>query len=83
MKYKNFLLPILLLFVTCGEATVPPDTRDSMDKTVETTIQASFRALERAVAEVQDTLAYPTYAKRDNLKWRLKSSRNWVSGFWP
>lgn len=79
---KNCLLLFsIILAVSCKAGGCAGN--DSVDRLVETATQASFGALERAVEDIQDTLAYPTYATRDELKWRVKSSRNWVSGFWP
>ena len=81
---KRFLLPaIILILVSCNGKGGADSKSGPMDELVETTIRESLGALERAVGEVKDTLAYPTYATRDDLKWRLGTSRNWVSGFWP
>ena len=81
MKRKHLLIALALpLIFSCmgrDNGTV------EMDQLVDKTIEASLGALERAVSEINDTLAYPSYAYRDSLKWRLKSTRNWVSGFWP
>ena len=80
MKTRFILIAILPALVCCSGNN---NQRDNLDTVVETTVRASLGALERAVEEIQDTLSYPTYATRDELKWRTKSSKNWVSGFWP
>lgn len=80
MKTRFILIAILSALVCCSGNN---NQRDNLDTVVETTVRASLGALERAVEEIQDTLSYPTYATRDELKWRTKSSKNWVSGFWP
>lgn len=42
----------------------------------------SLACIERSTAEVADTTLFPTYGTAD-LKWKLKGSAEWTSGFYP
>ena len=53
-----------------------------LGKLVDSTINQSLICLTKSVSEVKDTALYPTYATKD-LKWQLKSSDDWTSGFYP
>ena len=83
MRIKLFLLIALVVPIfSCGNNRIW-NPGEPLDNLVDKTIIASLSALEMAVGEVRDTSRYPTYATRDDLKWRTSSSGNWVSGFWP
>ena len=53
-----------------------------MDSLVNHTINKSLLCLQNAVKEIKDPALYPTYATKE-LKWKLKSSDDWTSGFYP
>jgi len=72
----------LVLLGACSALCGAAPGRD-LDRLVDKAIRVSAKAVERTVGEVNDTLRYPTYATRDELKWRTSSAKNWVSGFWP
>jgi hypothetical protein len=55
---------------------------ERLDSLVDNAIGISLRHLEMSVAEVADTTLFPTYATKE-LKWKLKSSADWTSGFYP
>ena len=83
MKKAVILLASFVVITSCCRNGEKVDSLNALDILVEKTIDFSLDALERAVEEIKDTSRYPTYATRDDLKWRTSSSRNWVSGFWP
>ena len=83
MKKAVILLASFVVITSCCRNGEKVDSQNALDILVEKTIDLSLDALERAVEEIKDTSRYPTYATRDDLKWRTSSSRNWVSGFWP
>ena len=83
MKKAVILLASFVVITSCCRNGEKVDSQNALDILVEKTIDFSLDALERAVEEIKDTSRYPTYATRDDLKWRTSSSRNWVSGFWP
>ena len=56
--------------------------RSEMNRLVDRTIKTSLVCMERSVAEVGDTLKYPTYGTKD-LRWQTNGSGDWVSGFYP
>lgn len=55
---------------------------DDADKVVDIAVQSSLKALKHAVDEVKNRSLYPSYATKD-LRWKLASSDDWTSGFWP
>ena len=54
----------------------------SLDSLARSAIQTSLRCLERGVLAVRDSNLYPAYGTPD-LRWQLKPSSDWVSGFYP
>ncbi len=59
--------------------SIPPKKMDSL---VQHAIEKSLLCLRNSVKEVKDPALYPTYATK-NLQWKLKSSDDWTSGFYP
>jgi unsaturated chondroitin disaccharide hydrolase len=53
-----------------------------LDVLVDDAIRVSLIRLERSVREVGGPTLYPTYGT-PQLKWQLKSSADWTSGFYP
>ena len=53
-----------------------------MDSVVNHAINKSLLCLQNSVKEIKDPALYPTYASKE-LKWKLKSSDDWTSGFYP
>lgn len=74
-------LSIVILLFSCGRPE--PSGREELNTIVENAIRLSLKAVAKTAVDITDTLAYPTYATRDGLKWRTAPSANWVSGFWP
>jgi len=54
----------------------------SLDKIVENALEKSIVCLRKSVYEVGDQLKYPSYSTKD-LKWKLETSNDWTSGFYP
>lgn len=76
-KILLFLFPLLLT----SAQTLNSDA-DSLDKIVDNALEKSILCLKRSVIEVGDRTKYPSYAKKD-LKWKLETSKDWTSGFYP
>jgi unsaturated chondroitin disaccharide hydrolase len=55
---------------------------EPLDRLVDSAVKTSLVRLERSVSEVGDPNLYPTYGT-PQLKWQLKSSAEWTSGFYP
>ena len=82
---KNFLFLVLPLFIftTFCDASNPFNKKQSpLDNLANNAINISLTCLTKSVEEVKDRSLYPTYATKD-LKWKLKSSDDWTSGFYP
>ena len=54
----------------------------SLDKIVENALEKSIVCLKKSVYEVGDKSKYPSYSTK-GLKWKLESSKDWTSGFYP
>ena len=54
----------------------------SLDALVDQALRVSLQRLEQSVREVGAPVLYPTYGT-PQLKWQLKSSADWTSGFYP
>lgn len=70
-----FFFSLLLLVTSCGNSK-----RKQMNETVRQTIETSLETLQRSAAEVGDSLTFPTYG--ENGHWQVRSSKDWVSGFY-
>jgi len=79
---KLLILPFFMMLITscCNKQDVL--TRDDLNNLVKETISSSISCLERTVAEIGDTLKYPTYGTPERT-WQVNSSKDWVSGFFP
>ena len=55
---------------------------DNLDQVVDNALRKSVQCLKGSVIEVGDSLKYPSYATKE-LKWKLESSKDWTSGFYP
>ncbi len=82
MKKTTFLfivsLSIISLFISCSATR----QKDNLDKIVDHAINTSLECMKRSTKEVGSPSLYPTYGTKD-LKWKLDSASNWVSGFYP
>ncbi len=67
---------LAIAFVPGGLASEP------LDILVDNAVRTSLVRLEKSVSEVGDPTLYPTYGT-PLLKWQLKSSADWTSGFYP
>jgi len=85
MKYVvNFCVASLLciLFNSCCILNKSTCKTTQLDGLVDNAIKKSLVCLSTSVEEVKDPQLYPTYATKD-LKWKLKKSSDWTSGFYP
>lgn len=57
-------------------------TRGNLDSLVSNAIKVSLIHLENSIDEVSDTTLFPTYGTKE-LKWKLNTSEQWTSGFYP
>ena len=81
MKKLILIIAAAALAASCTDKQ-PQTEREAMNSLVKETIEASLACLERSVAEIGDTLKYPTYGTPER-NWQVKSSADWVSGFYP
>jgi len=70
---------LVALALTGGAGAVCGERLDSL---VRNAVNISLAHLEQSVSEVRDSTLYPTYAT-PRLKWILKKSDDWTSGFYP
>jgi len=71
-----------LFIINATQSQHEPTTKNKLDKLVDNAIEKSLSSLRNSITEVKDPLLYPTYATKD-LRWKLKSSSDWTSGFYP
>lgn len=72
-------IAILALIICCTGFGLK---NKSFNSIVDSTIEKSLVCLKSSINEVGDTALFPTYATKE-LKWKLKSSGDWTSGFYP
>ena len=83
MWYRLFVLCICLFFFRSNAYDQNLNhAKTKLDKLVDNAIEKSLLCLKKSVIEVKDPTLYPTYATKD-LHWKLKSSADWTSGFYP
>jgi unsaturated chondroitin disaccharide hydrolase len=80
--HRLFLIIPVFLSSSFSLGQMNPTKEDNLDKIVELATQSSLKALRHAVKEVENRSLYPTYAAKD-LHWKLTTSDDWTSGFWP
>jgi unsaturated chondroitin disaccharide hydrolase len=80
----NWLLLLAPAFLSSHISTEKMNSakEDDVDKVVDIAAQAAIKALRHTIAEVENRSMYPSYATKD-LRWKLASSDDWTSGFWP
>jgi unsaturated chondroitin disaccharide hydrolase len=72
-----FLIPLVFI------SSRPSDKKDdNLDKIVDNALKRSVLCLKKSVNEVDDRAKYPSYATKE-LKWKLETSKDWTSGFYP
>ena len=71
------LWTLALLTLACRCSPAGP-----LDSLVDQAVAGALVHLERSVEEVGDTTLYPSYGTPE-LRWKLTSSRDWTSGFYP
>jgi unsaturated chondroitin disaccharide hydrolase len=54
----------------------------NLNQIVDKAIESSLTCLKNSTLEVVDITKYPSYASKD-LKWKLATSKDWTSGFYP
>jgi unsaturated chondroitin disaccharide hydrolase len=74
----------LFLFVTVVfiSSRTSNSKDDNLGKIVDNALKTSVLCLKRSVNEVESRTMYPTYATKE-LKWKLETSKDWTSGFYP
>lgn len=77
---KKTFAALSLVFASIGFLVCQGCARREMNATVEKTIATSLATLRRSAASVDDSLCFPSHGKEG--KWKVKSSANWVSGFY-
>lgn len=82
MKKTTFIFIASILIISSVFTGCKSDEKNKLDKIVDHAIKTSLQCMEQSVAEVVNPMLYPTYATNE-LKWKLDSSSNWVSGFYP
>ena len=84
MSKINWLLLLtpVFLFSIISPAQMNTTKEVDLDTVVQIAAQASLKELTQAIEEVNNRSLYPTYATKD-LHWKLASSDDWTSGFWP
>ncbi len=82
MKKKTFLTIAFLLIIGLFECYSQKNPNDNLDQIVDHAIKTSLLCMEHSIKEVASPYLYPTYGTKE-LKWKLDSSSNWVSGFYP
>ena len=75
-KWRPAIAILAIASVPGGLAVGP------LDILVDNAVRTSLARLERSVSEVGDPALYPSYGT-PQLKWQLKSSADWTSGFYP
>jgi len=53
-----------------------------LNQIVDSVIEKSILKLKHSVEEIKNRAMYPTYGTKE-LKWQIKSSKDWTSGFYP
>ena len=81
INWLLLLIPVFLCF-TISPGQMNTTKEADLDTVVQIAAQASLKALTQAVEEVNIRSLYPTYATK-GLRWKLASSDDWTSGFWP
>ena len=79
--FPSALFAAVLLTLAATDGPAAPD-HARLDALVDDAVARSLRRLERSTQEVGSPDMYPTYGTRE-LRWQLKSSADWTSGFYP
>lgn len=72
---KFLLIPLLSCVICCTDRG-----RKEMNEIVSKTIVESLNTLERSSEHIRDSLTFPTYGEEG--QWQIRSSKDWVSGFY-
>lgn len=78
----NIVCLLFLLFNGCCVFQSSNCKSNQLNGLVDNAIKKSLDCLAKSIEEVKDSSLYPTYATKD-LKWKLKKSTDWTSGFYP
>lgn len=70
-----------LMLVFLYSCSTVSQSRRQMNDLVSGVIEKSLTTLDRSAREIADTNTFPTYG-RENLTWKTKPSKDWVSGFY-
>ncbi|MGA9294868.1 MAG: glycoside hydrolase family 88 protein [Ignavibacteriaceae bacterium] len=76
---KFFFLTCIIFSMLLSGNTAAGEKPDSL---VNNAVKVSLIHLERSVKEVGSDTLYPAYGTKD-LRWQLKGSADWTSGFYP
>ena len=78
-KFIHLICFTLILIFSISQKTLAGSHLDSL---VNNAIIISLNHLKESIREVGSDTLYPTYGTKD-LKWQLKGSDDWTSGFYP
>ncbi len=78
-KLGCFIGLIFIIHLLISQNTIAGNNLDSL---VNNAVKVSLNHLEKSIKEVGSDTLYPTYGTKD-LKWQLKGSGDWTSGFYP
>jgi len=78
---KIFITLFLFFSLFISSQTSTPKAKN-LDQIVENALEKSILCLKKSVYEVGDRSKYPSYSTKE-LKWKLATSDDWTSGFYP
>ncbi len=78
-KSAYFMVIIFIVAFLLSQNTLAGGNLDSL---VNNAVKVSVNHLEKSIKEIGSDTLYPTYGTKD-LKWQLKGSGDWTSGFYP
>ncbi|MEJ2614468.1 MAG: hypothetical protein P8Z35_05895 [Ignavibacteriaceae bacterium] len=79
IKLIYFIVITFLISLLITQNTLAGGNLDSL---IDNAVKVSLIHLEKSIKEVGSDTLYPTYGTKD-LRWQLKGSGDWTSGFYP
>lgn len=77
-----FVVMFLLANTFTADLQSASKKRTELDKIVDSALKKSIECLKKSVDEVIDRTKYPNYGTKEH-KWKLNTSADWTSGFYP
>ena len=78
-KLIHFIVITFLISLLIPQNTLAGGNPDNL---INNAVKVSLNHLQKSIKEVANDTLYPTYGTKD-LKWQLKGSDDWTSGFYP